>query len=41
MQERESRIEEIFDKLKQTHSSNFTTMQLRIWAEQWITFIDG
>ena len=33
VQERENKVEEIFDKLKEAHSNNFTTMQLHIWAE--------
>ena len=32
-QEREDEVQEIFDKLKQANSNNYTTMQLRIWAE--------
>ena len=32
-QERDDRVQEIFDELKQVHSNKYTTMQLRIWAE--------
>ena len=32
-QENKDNVQEILDELKQTHSNNYTAMQLRIWAE--------
>lgn len=31
--DREDKVQEIVDNLKETHSSHYTSMQLRIWAE--------